>query len=63
MDEVQSTLAGWAGRDGDMRRPGDVEFYAAVGAALGTQQVRELVGQRRIVYFERLVELLYDRLR
>lgn len=56
-------MAGWAGRDGDMRRPGDVEFYAAVGAALGTQQVRELVGQRRIVYFERLVELLYDRLR
>ena len=62
VDELQSTLVGWASRDGDTRRPGDVESYGAAGAALCSQQVRDVIGERRIVYFERLVELLYDRL-
>lgn len=61
VDELLSIVTGAASQVGDGRRPRDTEAYAAAAAALASQEVRELVGERRVAYFERLVELRYAR--
>jgi hypothetical protein len=62
LDKVQSIIVGWASREGDHRRAGDDEALAAVKAILARPDVTALVGNHR-GEFERLITLLYERLR
>ncbi|GIG30837.1 hypothetical protein [Cellulomonas marina] len=61
LDEVQSTIAGWAGREIGSLRPDDDEFLAAARKNLAAPGVHKLLGDRR-VDFQRAVSMLYDRL-